>query len=287
MIGENVYFDNDDMTLKGNVKVFAEDLRNEIDEGKKELSLGYRCKYEKKSGVYDGQGYDFVQKCIRGNHLASVDEGRMGSEVAVLDGNLLTFTIDSKELTKMDPEKKKAEDEAKKKAEDEKKAKDEAEVKKKAEDEKKAKDEAEAKKKAEDEKKYSDKEGMDSLKSENENLKETVVVLTDTVDGLKSTVESLKKDGFKTVMVEVGKRDALAENLSQHIGTFDHAEMTLDEVAKYGIEKLELQCDEGFELATLNGYLHGRTPAVTGHGLDSKESGGSMSGLDGYLNGDE
>ena len=275
VIGENVFFDDKDQMLKGNVKVFAEGLKNDIEKGKKELSLGYRCKYEKESGIFNGQSYDFVQKYIRGNHMASVDEGRMGSEVAVLDGNLLTFTIDTKELIMTEEEKKKAEEEKKK-------VEDEAAEKKKVEDEaaekKKVENEAAEKKKVEGEDPKKDSEAMDSLRSDNEALKKTVKDLISTVDGL-------KKDGFKTIMSEISKRNSLAESLSQHIGTFDHAEMTLDEVAVYGAEKLELKCEKGSELATVNGFLHNRQPLTIGHGLDSNTTGQGMDGLDDYIKG--
>lgn len=298
VIGEDVFFDDKDQMLKGNVKAFSENLKDEIEDGKKELSLGYRCKYAKESGVLNGQGYDFVQKCIRGNHMASVDEGRMGSEVAVLDGNLLTFTIDSKELEKMpmtpeemeaalskiaetvgslvekveglisskaedveDPEKKKAED-----MEDpEKDAKD-------AEDAEDPEKDAEDAEDAEDpEKKKTDSEAMDSMKK--------------TIKNLTSTVDGLQKNGMKSLLKVISKRDILANQLSQYIGTFDHAEMTLDEVAAYGTKKLELICEKGTELASLSGFLHDRSPLTAGHGLDSKTAGQGMDGLDDYISG--
>ena len=85
VIGEEVYFDKDDGTLKGNMKIFSENLKRIIEDGKKELSCGYRCTYEVKSGVFDGEKYDIIQRNMRGNHLATVDEGRMGPEVSVLD----------------------------------------------------------------------------------------------------------------------------------------------------------------------------------------------------------
>lgn len=287
VIGENVFFDDNDQTLKGNVKVFAEGLKDDIEKGKKELSLGYRCKYEKENGVFNGQGYDFVQKCIRGNHMASVDEGRMGSEVAVLDGNLLTFTIDSKEFEKMAMTPEEMESALSKLVEtvmslSEKvegllssKVEDMEDPEKKAEDE-----EAAAKKKAEDmedpEKKES--KAMDSLKSDNKILQKTVKDLISTVDGL-------KKNGMKSLLKVISKRDILAGQLSRHIGTFDHSEMTLDEVAVYGAEKLELKCEKGSELAALGGFLHNRNPSTVGHGLDSKTSDQDMDGLDDYIKG--
>ena len=292
VIGENVFFDDEDDMLKGNVKVFAENLKNDIEKGKKELSLGYRCKYEKESGIFNGQSYDFVQKCIRGNHMASVDEGRMGSEVAVQDGNLLTFTIDSKEFKKMamTPEEmeealskltetvvsltKKVEGLISSKVEDEEGSEEEEE----AEDKEGSEEEAEDKGGSEEEAEDKENAAMDSLKSENKALRKSVDDLTETVDGL-------KKDGVKTLMVEITKRDDLAEKLSQHIGTFDHAEMTLEEVAVYGVEKLELKCEKGTELASVNGFLHNRQPGTVGHSLDSSPNGEKMDGLDDYLKG--
>jgi len=299
VIGEDIYFDEKDLTLKGNVKVFAENLKDEIDKGKRELSLGYRCKYEKESGIFDGEKYDFVQRRIRGNHLASVDQGRMGPEVAVLDGNLLTFTLDSKELVMtpeemgkaikgllesvkalsekvsgMDAKAAKAKDEDElKKAEDAKKAEDEEVLKKKKEKEdlEKTKDEEDP------EKKKKDDSAMDSLVSDNNDLKETVKTL-------QATVDSFEKTGMKTLIKTISARDALAKSLSNHVGTFDHSEMTLDEVAVYGAEKLELKCEKGSELATVNGFLHNRDVSQTVT-LDSKTDGKSMDGLDDYIKG--
>ena len=97
VIGEDVYFDGE--YLKGNIKVFSEAMSNLIANGKKELSCGYRCRYEYAPGTYDGVAYDYVQREIRGNHLALVENGRMGPDVAVLDH--FTFTVDNKELFNM------------------------------------------------------------------------------------------------------------------------------------------------------------------------------------------
>src|SRR5690349_3171627 len=46
VIGENVYFDTASGKLKANIKVFSNNLDNLIAAGKRELSAGYRCKYE-------------------------------------------------------------------------------------------------------------------------------------------------------------------------------------------------------------------------------------------------
>lgn len=84
VIGEKVFYENG--VLYGNIKLWSESLRDLIADGKKELSLGYRAKYDWTPGTTpDGKPYHVVQRFIRGNHIASVDDGRMGSEVAVLD----------------------------------------------------------------------------------------------------------------------------------------------------------------------------------------------------------
>lgn len=100
VVGEDVYFK--DGVLYGNIKAFSENLARKIENGKKELSLGYRCSYERSSGEWNGQKYDYIQRNLRGNHLALVDKGRMGAEVRVMDsqetgisyGNFI-FTCDS------------------------------------------------------------------------------------------------------------------------------------------------------------------------------------------------
>ena len=71
----------------------------EIEAGKKELSMGYFCDYELTPGTFDGQHYDAVQRNIRGNHIALVEEGRMGADVRVMDRKI---TMDSmKEINSM------------------------------------------------------------------------------------------------------------------------------------------------------------------------------------------
>lgn len=88
----NTFFS--DGTLFGNLKIFSEKLKSAIDNGKKELSLGYRCKYERAVGEFMGKAYEFVQKNLIGNHLALVEEGRMGGDVRVYD----SFSFDAAEI---------------------------------------------------------------------------------------------------------------------------------------------------------------------------------------------
>lgn len=96
--GERIWFDADDDlgTLKGNIKCFSDFLAQSIAAGKTPLSLGYRCVYEYAPGVFNGVPYTYVQRRIRGNHLATVNDGRMGPEVAVMDGSESTLMEQSK-----------------------------------------------------------------------------------------------------------------------------------------------------------------------------------------------
>lgn len=98
VIGEKTYFK--DGTLYGNVKVFSEALARKISSGKRELSCGYHCDFIPQTGVFAGQPYQYVQRNMRGNHVASVKAGRMGSGVRVLDAaepHVLSFALDLKE----------------------------------------------------------------------------------------------------------------------------------------------------------------------------------------------
>lgn len=97
VIGEQVYMDDD--YLRGNIKILAKFAQDLINEGKIELSAGYKCEYIPESGAFNGQKYDYIQKNIRCNHVALVKDGRSGPDVSVLDHGIIT--IDTKELLPM------------------------------------------------------------------------------------------------------------------------------------------------------------------------------------------
>jgi len=99
--GERVYFDKSDRTMKANLRLWSPSLDDAIAAGKKDLSLGYRCVYDFTPGEFEGKRYDAIQRRLRGNHLASVDFGRMGKGVSVLDH--ATFTFDSADLREVQP----------------------------------------------------------------------------------------------------------------------------------------------------------------------------------------
>ncbi|MCW6079042.1 DUF2213 domain-containing protein [Clostridium sporogenes] len=59
--------------------IYDSTLINEIDQGKREVSCGYECDYK------ENEGGTYSQIQIRGNHVAVVEAGRAGHEVAIKD----------------------------------------------------------------------------------------------------------------------------------------------------------------------------------------------------------
>lgn len=80
--------------LIGNIKIYSQQMMDDIKNGKKELSMGYTCIYDLTPGDWDGQPYDVVQRNLRGNHVALVDKGRMGSDVRVYDKHVCCDSLD-------------------------------------------------------------------------------------------------------------------------------------------------------------------------------------------------
>lgn len=283
VIGEDVFFQ--DGTLFANIKAFSSTLAALIQAGKRELSAGYRCIYDMTAGVWNGQSYDAVQRKIRGNHLALVKEGRMGSDVAVMDR--LTFTFDAKEIQMAE-----------------------------------TKDQGGAASGA-------GAMTLEQLVSVVTELAPQVAKLTaamGTLMGAAETAEKqatgeiaapvadkepavvaapaeVKKDDGEggegtpagsgmdeaTFVKRIAQRDQLAKQISAHVGTFDHAEMTLDGVVKYGCEKLGIKADKGHEAAMLSGYLQAKpaaTPAATVSGMDSAAASGKGNFVTKHLKGE-
>ncbi len=255
--GEQIYFK--DGTLFGNIKVYGQKLADMIQEGIKELSLGFRCEWKIMSGVTpSGEAYDVIQEKILGNHLASVPNGRMGSSVAVMDSSV--FALDQNDVVKIEPKPsgedmneeevkaamdaalkpiQSALDEANKKIDFLEKKKDKAEDK-----EKSAEDmEEEEKKKAEDMKKS---EAMDSA----------IALIPELQKEIK-TLKSTAMDASGLMKAYAAKQD-LANQASVIVGAFDHSDMDESGVAKYALEKMGVACDSGHEVAMLKGVLHAR-----------------------------
>ena len=223
IVGESIYFEAP--YLKSNIKVFGKHIKKLIEVGKIELSAGYSCKY---IPVENNPDYDFIQTDIRANHLALVEAGRNGSDVAVQDS--LNFTLDSKELL-MNLEDILAQISA---LSDEDKAKLLATLKPAEDENTKVEEEV-----AKDEEVATDTENKEVAKD------------VEPVD-----VEAIKQEAVKEVMSELAEVKEIASDLTEVIGEIPPVAM--DSKAKlvaYGLDKLKIKAKKGEELATLRGYL--------------------------------
>lgn len=309
VIGENVYFDPP--YLRANIKIFSDVALSNIDSGKIDLSPGYRSKYDFDSpGVYEGEAYEVVQRHIRGNHLALVDEGRTGPDVAVQDH--LVITIDTKELIRMNEEENKEKQTADegaftaeqvtalksiiaeviaqtKPSTDEDPEEEKTSTDADPEEEQKAEEAVAAAEVAAEEastgapeaveaaevaietaveaieeaKEHLDQATTDSLNRRIKRLKNGIGTM-DEIASLKRKIKRLEASkptmDTGTLLKQIGERDSLAHKLTPFIGVFDHATMTKQQVAEYGVDKLGIQCGKGNEAIALDAWMQGRVP---------------------------
>lgn len=299
--GEDIVFENG--VLYAPLRIFSETLKSLIDTGKKSLSAGYRCVYEKSSGFFNGMPYDYIQRSIRGNHIALVNEGRMGPDVVVLDN----MAFDHFDLALVKGEDQMA-DEKKDDAAAEKKEDKKEDVPKKKEGEDAEGAEGAGEKEMtlseltahmkqvmpliakineaissgmfkgdgvntesgvldkEDGKKDGEKKGMDG------DTKEKTGEQKEGMDAIEKRLSAVEKRSHKELLAAMSQRDKLAGEVSKIVGTFDHAEMTTAEVATYALDKLEIKAPAGQEQVYLTAFLEGRKSVGSqiGFGMDSK-----------------
>lgn len=112
-----------------------------------------------------------------------------------------------------------------------------------------------------------------------------VKALVGRLDTAEATLKTFATDGMKGLLAEIGKRDALAAKLVPHIGTFDHADMTALDVAKYGCDKLGLKPTTGHEGTALDAYLTNRTAPSKERTFALDSAGTGAAKVDSYLKG--
>ena len=296
--GETVEFMGD--TLYSKLKLFGEDLKKLIKAGLKELSCGFRCQWDIQSGVSpEGKAYDVIQRKIRGNHLASVEQARMGSDVRVAMDRAV-FALDSidfklkpngedmelKELVTAVKTLTTAMDEMSKdmKSKDmkmDKMSKDMEDMKGEAKDMEMSEADMMKALKAGD--MYKDGMDMKDMKmaydkmmkakdmKKSDAMDSAIAKLTEQV----ATLQSTAMDG-NAVMKAFAEKQELANKASQIVGAFDHADLDANGVAKYALDKMGVACDSGQELAMFKGVLAARkAPTFTvdhGFAKDSADS---------------
>ena len=260
-VGDEVYFEYP--YLKGNLKIYGENIKEAIDSGKVDLSAGYRCRYEKSPGEFEGQKYDYIQRSIRGNHIALVDEGRSGADVSVMDSLPIEIKETPMEETKPTMDEKLDEMKAMLIAIDEKL--------------KKAKDEVAPAEEVKEEFVELDASLESCMKDCGLDVKDNATRKA-FAEGVKYGEKVEKKEpkkldseheseGAKKAMDEadiikmIARRDAMAKALSKHIGSFACDEMTLTDVALYGAEKVGLDVDAETAVIAMDAWLHDRKPA--------------------------
>lgn len=294
VIGDDVYYK--DGIIYGDLKIFSETLKEEIENGKKELSMGYFCDYELKEGEFDGVPYQAIQRNLKINHVALVDEGRMGADVRVLDHKLTFDSIKEIKMAKLATKPATALDEdIEEIAKDECKTQDEDVDKRQLIDEiggilKDKVDEElwktiigkiETLAYNESETGATDEEPKEDDKpAEDEEIIEEPAAITEEPKEEEPAAEVTVSNGEAEVTVsldsmikEIGQRDSLIEAVKPLIG--DNAKfkmMTAKEVAKYACDKLDLKVSNGQEVSVLRGYIAGSKRNKVTYSLDSAAS---------------
>lgn len=288
VIGEDVFFENG--KLFANLKVFSDNLDGLIGSGKRELSAGYRCRYEISTGNWNGQHYDAIQRDIRGNHLALVNEGRMGPDVAVLDH--LKITFDARDIPmadKKEDEKEKGMDALVEKLEGmdkrlaamdarltamDKSAKDDDKDDKDKDGDRTGADEDEEKKKDE-EKEAKDMKAMDAAVKAA--IDGAVKPLVDQITALTAAKSAMDEGQGKTL---------LATQLGQFGIAVDGADaLSLADLQAKAIEKIGLKVQKGHEQVALDGYFHNRQAPGNeiGYAIDASGSAGNGKAVDEFF----
>lgn len=258
IVGEKVYFDYP--YLKANLRVFSDEMKQELESGRTQLSPAYKYDVEHAPGVFEGQPYQYVQRNLRcGNHLARVDEGRTGPDVAVMDQAINQNsdgdkTMPLEELLA-----------AIANLSDEDKAKIAAAanlapavaatpvVDEDPENPMPVEDEDPNAPKAEDEDPEAPKAEDEDVPSDTKAQDAKIAALTKRVTDL---TKQVKAQDTGALLKELGKRNELASRLTQHIGAFACDSMDTVAVAKYGLEKLGIKgIAAGHEVSALNAAL--------------------------------
>lgn len=215
--GENIQLKGNDLLSK--IKIYTTSLQKKISNGKRGLSMGYHADFVKQSGVFDGVAYDYVFDNIHGNHLAVVNNPRnktfIMDESEIMGDDLIYDQIDINLEGILDMDK------------EEDKKEEEIVVEDKKEP---------AMTQEEKDKKDAESGTCDSAISA-------------------EVLDELEKSITEKVINEIKQKTQLEQKLSAVIGVFDSADMSFDDMIKYGCEKLQIDAPQGQGLGAITGYL--------------------------------
>lgn len=258
--GENVYYEHP--YLYSSIKITSNALQEQIERGKIELSPAYTCTWEQESGDYEGVPYDYKQVINHGNHLALVDKGRTGSDVAVLDSYVfdtaggLPMTLEEimAGIASLSEEDKaqllvalSAKDEEKEEV-----AKDDEVTDIIEEADAVAESVAEAVAAEAD----GDQAAAESAATEAVENAEAVL------EAAEELQDKIAQDAMHKAVKHIDARNAMAARVKPFIGAVPTAAMdSAETVAAYACKKFGVKHGKGQASAVIAGYLHGRKPA--------------------------
>lgn len=85
-VGHSNSIRRDGIYLVADLMITNAEAIKDLEEGRREISNGYKSNIEVKSGVNpDGESFDAIQRSIKGNHIALVDAGRCGAGCSIND----------------------------------------------------------------------------------------------------------------------------------------------------------------------------------------------------------
>lgn len=262
MTGENVVYEHP--YLFAPLKITSDALQKQLARGKIELSPAYTCDWIEQSGEYEGEQYDYVQKINHGNHLALVEKGRTGADVAVLDhyafdtGGLLPMTLEEimagiASLSEEDKAKLQA---SLSPATDEEK-KDEVATDDEVTDiveETDAVAEAAAEAVAAEEQ----GDGVAAVEAAGAAVENAEAVL----EAAEELQDKIAQDAMRKAVKHIDARNAMAARVKPFIGAVPTAAMdSAESIAAYACKKFGVKHGKGQATAVITGYLHGRKPA--------------------------
>lgn len=270
--GKNVKVNGDLIT--NDLIAYSDKIKDLIEKNKRDLSMGYRCKYELAKGEYNGQPYDAIQKDIIFNHIALVDEGRMGQECRITDNAIVYDSLDIKELQMTDKSKITLDEDLKEEIKEEIKEELKADILGGGEETTdKCGDEEEKTVMDEDKRKLIDEIGgilkdkvdEEILKTILQKAEELAYNPSETGANDEETVETkkeVKEDvtgeeekeevSMDSMFRQIALRDELVEKVRDIIGdNVNYKKMNVSEVVKYACDKLDIKPS----LNGLKGYL--------------------------------
>lgn len=98
------------------------------------------------------------------------------------------------------------------------------------------------------------------------------------ITSLKDRLAKVEGRGVKDMLSALTARDKIVKGVTPYIGTFDHAEMTTEDVVAYACDKLDIKVTKGHEEAALAGFIAGKNSSAgaVGFAQDAVKTGGLL-----------